>query len=138
MCFVREYAVERISTLIETFVQQLDRASKERDEEAIHDLRVSIRRLSESLRVFRQFFPEVAVRKVRRRLRRLMDFAAVVRDSDIALQLLAAAGMPDGPLAETVRAQRDQAESDLHLEICRWKRRDYPSRWPHRLELANS
>lgn len=129
--------MERISTLIETFTQQLDHAAKHRDEDAIHDLRVSIRRLSESLRVFHQFFPEDKVKRVRRRLRRLMDFAAVVRDRDIALQLLSGAGMPDGDLAALVRQERDAAERELRLEIRHWKRRDYPARWPQRLKLAN-
>lgn len=137
MCFVREYAADRIGALLEAFVQQLDRASRERDEEAIHDLRVSVRRLSESLRVFRQFFPPEAVKKVRRRLRRLMDFAAAVRDSDIALKLLAEAGMADTPLTARVRSGRNEAERALHQEIRRWQRRDYPARWPERLDLAS-
>lgn len=132
---MREYAVERIAGLLEGFLQQLERASSDRGEDAIHDLRVSIRRLSESLRLFGQFFPKSKVKKVRRKLKQLMDYAAAVRDRDIALELLAEAGMTEGELSGRMRQERDAAEQDLHDEVRLWKRRGFTAEWPQLLEL---
>jgi CHAD domain-containing protein len=132
---MREYAVERIGGLLESFHKELNRAAKHRDEEGIHDLRVSIRRLRASLRTFHQFFPETKVKKVRRRLRRLMDFAGEVRDRDIALNLLAEAGLQQSDMATALQQERDEAEQDLHAEVRRWSRRKYTAKWPQRLHL---
>lgn len=133
---MREYAVERIAALLQTFQSQLERAFTERDEDAIHDLRVSIRRLSEGLRVFRQFFPAAGRKKVRRRLKRLMDLAAAIRDRDIALQLLTAASLGQDSLAEGVRRERQSAEHDLEVEVRRWIERETTSKWPAKLGVA--
>ena len=132
---MREYAAERITLLLESFRQQLKHASRHRDEDAIHDLRVSIRRLSEALRIFRQFFPEAKVKKVRRRLGVLMDHAAAVRDHDVTLLLLADAGESAGPLAARLREEREAAEREMVRELRRWTQRDYPARWPAKLLL---
>ena len=132
---MRDYSAHRIAALLESFRDQLKHAARNRDEEAIHDLRVSIRRLSEGLRVFRQFFPDKSVKKIRRHLGGLMDYAAAVRDRDMTLQLLADAGESSGPLATRLQAEREGAERALHAQLRAWRKRDLPARWPHRLQL---
>ena len=67
---------------------QVRRAAKHPDEEAIHDLRVSIRRLSRCLRLFSPLYPGSSWKKVRNRLKVLMEAAGEVRDRDIAAKLL--------------------------------------------------
>ena len=134
---MREYAVERITGLIETFEKELAKASKHGDEDAVHDLRVSIRRLRATLRTFQQYFPEPRVKRVRRRLRRLMEFAGEVRDRDIVLNLLTEAGLAQSDLAAGIRRGREDAGKDLRSELRRWKKRDDAAKWPQRLHLAN-
>ena len=56
--------------------------------EAIHNLRVGIRRLSECLREFGDFFPPRRAKKVRSHLKEVMNLAGEVRNRDIAIALL--------------------------------------------------
>src|SRR6478736_3714337 len=56
--------------------------------DAIHDLRVSIRRLRQELRVFQAWFERDRVKRIRRRLRRLMERCAAVRNCDVAVEVL--------------------------------------------------
>ena len=102
-----------------------------------HDLRVAIRRLSRSLRVFASFFPGNSWKKVRGQLGELMEAAGSVRDRDIALQLLAEAGIPPrAAIATRLAAERRKASRDLLLEIRRWKGRSFSRKWCSRLELS--
>ena len=97
--------------------------------EAIHHLRVSIRRFKQVLRVFEDRFPHV--RKMRRSLRRLMELCGEVRNWDIAPEVLAAAGTPAGAGLEKrmerrrTRAARDLAKllkrDDLRSKIHHWR-----------------
>lgn len=135
---MREYAADRLRSLLGKFVFEVHRASKSRDPDAIHDLRVAIRRFGEGLRVFRQFFPEKGVKKVRKKLRGLMDQAAAVRDKDIALELLAEAGVCEGSLVEGLRKERKAAERALAAELKRWARHDFSSKWRESLHLHST
>ncbi len=133
---MRPYAVERASALLGRLVFRANRAVKQPDPEAIHDLRVAIRRFSQCLRVFRAFFPRGEVKKVRRRLRRVMDLAAEVRDRDIALQVYAEAGAPSqAALALQLGQERQQAKRELVEELGRIQKRDFSSKWRKRLQL---
>src|SRR5262245_18030487 len=58
------------------------------DEDAIHDLRVAIRRFTQCLRIFAQFFGDARVRKIRHGLKQVMDRCGAVRNCDIALEVL--------------------------------------------------
>jgi CHAD domain-containing protein len=115
----------------------LNRADRNGDAESIHDLRVAIRRLSRCLRVFARFFPGDSWKKVRRQLAELMEAAGRVRDRDIALQLLAEAGLPArAAIATRLAAERRKASRELLLEIRRWKSRSFSRKWRSRLELS--
>src|ERR1700686_5686988 len=64
------------------------------DADTIHDLRVAIRRFTQTLRVFRDSFERTHVKKMRRPLRTLMYLCGDIRNCDIALEVLEAAGVP--------------------------------------------
>jgi CHAD domain-containing protein len=128
--FVREQTTARLNR----FAFELHRAARMRDAQAIHDLRVSIRRLSQCLRIFRQFFPNKEVKRIHRRLRAVMDLAAVVRNRDIARELLERAG-GGPPLRARLIEQRKHAERDMVDEIVRISRRELSARWRARLGL---
>ena len=80
--------------------------------ESIHRLRVAIRRFTQVLRVFSDQFDHT--RKMRRRLRGLMDLCGAARNCDVALEVLEAAGSPaDAGLKKRLKRRRDRAARDL-------------------------
>lgn len=133
---MREFVRSQTATLLRRFAFQVSRAARFGDAESIHDLRVSVRRFSRCLRVFSQFYPDRSWKPIRRQLSELMDSAARVRDRDIAMELLSAAGVPRrASVFLRLKAERRQAALDLRLEIRRWKNRDFSRKWRSRLEL---
>ena len=133
---IRQYAVEQVSNLLGRLVFQAHHATRSHNPEAIHDLRVSVRRFNQATRAFGQFLPAREVKKIRRRLREIMNAAARVRDRDIALELCAQASLPEtAPLCQTVAGQRDRTEHELRDLLKRFEARAYSSRWRVRLRL---
>ena len=101
----------------------MNRTARTGDADAIHDLRVAIRRLSRCLRVFAQFYPGRSWKQMRRRLADLMEACGSVRDRDIAIELLEKAGVPAAsPLVRQLDAERRAADEELRRELRRWKR----------------
>jgi CHAD domain-containing protein len=130
------YAREQVAQLLDRLAYQVNRAARHRDEETIHDLRVAIRRFAQALRIFEQYLPRAATRKIRRKLRTLMRNAAEVRNRDIAAQLLAAAGVPSGAkVMASLRAERAQQQESLTIAIKAWNRRSFSRKWRDRLGL---
>jgi phosphohistidine phosphatase len=98
---LQKKARERLRAL----AASLDRAAKlPSDAESIHRLRVSIRRFTQVLRVYNGLFSHT--RKMRRRLKGLMDLCGAARNCDIAAEVLAAAGVPIDPALEKHLQQR--------------------------------
>jgi len=134
---MREYARLQTAVLLRRLAFQVNRASRFADADSIHDLRVAIRRLSQCLRVFAQFFPGTSAKRVRRQLRGLMRIAGEIRDRDIAAGLLAAAGVSRrAAIATRLEAERRAAVHDLVLEIRRWQSQGFSRKWRSRLELT--
>jgi CHAD domain-containing protein len=134
---MRDYARHETAILLRRLAYQLNRAARNGDAESIHDLRVSIRRLSRGLRVFAPFFPGDSGKKIRGQLAELMEAAGRVRDRDIALQLLAEAGIPArAAIAARLVGERRKVSRELLLEIRRWKGRNFSKKWRSRLELS--
>jgi CHAD domain-containing protein len=133
---IRDYAAEHTSMLLRRLAFQANRTARMADVDAIHDLRVSIRRLAQCLRVFSQFFPRERAKKIRQRLEAVMDLASEVRNRDIALQLMAGApALPDSTLARVLSHERTEAEKSLVAALQRWNRRNLHKRWRSRLGL---
>ena len=59
-----KFASAQASRLLGKLVFQVRHTAKHPNEQAIHDLRVSIRRLSQCLREFHQFFPRHETKKI--------------------------------------------------------------------------
>jgi len=133
---IRQYSVEQVANLLGRLVFQIHHATRSHNPDAIHDLRVSIRRFNQATRAFAQFFPARDVKKIRRRLHEIMVAAAQVRDRDIALELCAQADVPEtAPLRQAIDSQRDSNERELRGLLKRFETRDYSSRWRVRLRL---
>jgi CHAD domain-containing protein len=134
---MREYVRLQTAMLLRRLAFQVSRIARSgKDADAVHDLRVAIRRLSRCLRVFADFYPGHAWKKIRRDLDGLMRSAGRVRDRDIALALIAEAGAPRrGALTVRLEAERKQAARGLQLETRRWKRSSFSRKWRSGLDL---
>ena len=131
------YADAQVQARFKKLSSQLRRAAKDpHDPGAIHDLRVSTRRFLQSLKVFGQFFDRQSTKKMRRRLRRLMQLSGETRNCDIALELLELVGFEDGKCASQLRRQRKQAEETLTELLGRWRKRKLDGQWHRHLRAV--
>ncbi|HEY7388632.1 MAG TPA: CHAD domain-containing protein [Bryobacteraceae bacterium] len=133
---MQEYVRAQTSTLLRRCAYQLNQAAKSCDQEAVHDLRVAIRRLNRCLQVFSQFYPGNSGKKLRRRLKTLMEAAGHVRDLDVAIQLVADAGVDrKAALSYRMAEVRRQARRNLLHEVRLWKGRGFSRKWRTALGL---
>jgi len=128
----RQMAHERVGALLDQTAFQLANLVRTGDEEAVHKLRVSIRRLQQALRLFAQYFDEASVRKLRKHLRELMQDAAEVRNRDVAGALLAKLGASP-QLLERLEAER--REWMLELRVLARMRAPSGPKWRARLQV---
>jgi CHAD domain-containing protein len=126
------FAVAQATRLLERLAFQINGAVHSPRAGAIHDLRVAIRRFSQVLSACNACFPRRPVRKMRRRLKLIMTLAGEVRDSDVALQLIAAAGAI--PLEAKLHARRKAAAKSLLASLKHWTARKSVSKWRSALE----
>jgi CHAD domain-containing protein len=133
---LRTYALQQTRTLLRRLAFQINRAGKGGDAEAVHDLRVAIRRFAQCLRVFDQCYPDGHARKIQRKLKTVMQRASAVRDCDIAMEMMAAAGAAKKSKAVTaLEKARKQAERDLVDAIRRPGKSNFSRKWRTRLGL---
>jgi CHAD domain-containing protein len=133
---MRQFVQSETAALLEKFSAKLEAAADSTDAHAIHDLRVSIRRLSRCLRVFSDYYPGRSWKKVRKQLSKLMDYAGAARDCDIAIELLAEAKVPESsPLIATLQKRRQEAGEDLQKASRRWNHSDIAKKWHKKLDL---
>jgi CHAD domain-containing protein len=112
-----EYAQATIGALIDQVAEQSLQAARDASEEPIHDLRVAIRRLSETLRVFEDVCPGGAAADVRKDLKQAMRLAGVIRNHDIALEL---ANKAKVSLHASFEQDRAHAVSSLGEVLVKW------------------
>jgi len=116
---------------------QIKHALEVHDAEAVHDLRVAIRRFSQTLRVFKPCLRGKQIRKIRRELKQMMDLAGEVRNLDIAIRLLL---KPQRNAAAPLRSElcnlRRQSNRALAAFLKKWLERKSSLKW--RQALASS
>ena len=129
---IRAFGLRCAGSMLDQAVYQMAHVIRVHDEEAVHKMRVSIRRLQQALRLFRDFVDERQSRRLRKRLRRVLKAAAEVRNRDIGAKLLAKTGAP----AELVGRFDSDRKSQMQelLRLLRSGRRDH-GRWRTRLGL---
>jgi CHAD domain-containing protein len=133
---IGEYARERAAALLGRLEYEAGAVSKNSSAEAIHDLRVSIRRFSQCLRAFANFFPAGEEKRVRRGLKKIMGLAGEARNRDIAAALLKKAGVPRNvPIYTVLARERRAAYDELVASLRLWKGRGTSQRWKERLGL---
>jgi len=130
------FANEQIASRLGKLAFQVSYTASVRNADAIHDLRVAIRRFSQSVTIFASLLPKQEAKRVRKRLRRIMEVAGQVRDCDIALEFLDEAGVPgDDALRAAIVAERTEHEKNLLDKIGRWSRSNVSAKWRSALRL---
>ncbi len=125
-----EYVSGQVKELIERVEDAAQRAGTEGSAAAIHGLRVALRKLAESLRVFRELFPRGAAEAVRKELRAAMKLAGEARNLDIERDLRKKAKVTAEPAwAE----RRKQAYAGLGLVLRQWNEGRAAESWRERL-----
>jgi CHAD domain-containing protein len=130
---MRRYALEQISGLLNRLAFEVEHARAVRDADAVHDLRVTIRRFGRSLRAFSPFVPPRAVKQIKNQLRHMMDLAGEVRNRDITMDLLREAQIEEPLVA--VKDDRELAMRILVSELERWQVENEAVRWRAALEV---
>jgi CHAD domain-containing protein len=133
---LREHVRSHTATLLRRMAFQVRQATIRADADAVHDLRVSIRRLRECLRTFADLYPAAPRKKIRKELRRVMKCAEQVRTADIAIDLLSAAGVAeDSPLMREIHEKRAHHRTQLHEELIALAGHPYTRTWREGLGL---
>jgi CHAD domain-containing protein len=132
---LRQYALEQITLLLGRVAFEIRRARKKSDDDAVHDLRVSIRRFTQALRVFDDVLPDGEARRIRKQLRPVMELAGKVRNLDIARELVREAKIRHDGLLDQLSAERRSSRQQLMDALRELLSRDFSSRWRERLQL---
>src|SRR5579864_1467532 len=133
----RRFARDQVDRLLGRLAYQVGRAIKSHSAEAVHDLRVTIRRFVQALRVFKPCFHGKELRKIRRELKRIMTVGGEVRNHDIALKLLAKSKRAQRTgLQPRIQSGRREAERSLVTLLKRWLERKSSLKWRTALESA--
>jgi CHAD domain-containing protein len=133
---MRRFAHLQVAALLRRLAAQVNKTAESGDADAVHDLRVAVRRLSRALRSFAQFFPAKSWKRIRKKLSGLMDAAAAVRDCDVALELLEKAGLTyRARVTLALQTRRSKAGAQLREELQRWQTRNFAREWREALEL---
>ncbi len=134
-----QFAALHAEALLASLVRQIERTLDKPDADAVHDLRVAVRRFSQCLDVFQELFPEGAARKVRRRVNRLRKCAGMARDCDIAIEYLRKERVSDSrAFARELREARGRAYQELAAVLERVRRKQSWDKWRLRLGIGEA
>ena len=132
---MHDYAIERMNGLLTRLAFQAHRAAQTPGSGEIHDLRVSIRRFSQGLLVFSDFFPKWEIKKIKRMLKRMMELTSEIRNRDIALEFLAK--HPGVNHRQRLQRERSDYERQFSEMLRRWSARDFSAKWRNALSLRS-
>jgi len=130
---VRDYAIEQMNRLLTTLAFRVHQTAKSPGADQIHDLRVSIRRFSQGLRLFGDFFPKWEVKKITKLLKRMMRLTSEIRNRDITLEYLAE--LKHGGHHHRLEKERTELEREFADMVRRWMARDFSAKWRSALSL---
>ncbi len=133
----RKFAGQNAARLLRRLAFQMNVTRKSPDARAVHDLRVSIRRFNQALGVFKACFPGREPRKIRRRAKKMMVLAGVVRNCDIAVKLLSKSRSAEAAdLRPKLQRRRKETERVLIAALDRRVDRKSSIKWRTALESA--
>ena len=132
---IHDYAIEQTNHLLTRLAFQVHRAAKTPGPDEIHDLRVSIRRFSQGLLLFSDFFPKWEEKKIKKLLKRMMRLTSEIRNRDIALEFLTK--HRHGEQRHRLEQERANYERQFSEMVRRWSARDFSAKWRSALSLRS-
>jgi len=109
---------------------QINRTIKSSNAQAVHDIRVAIRRFSQAIALCQTYFRASGMRKHRRRLKKIMNGAGDVRNCDVALKLVAKFRVPHADhLRSKLETERNESARLLTAELRKWTDRRMSVKW---------
>jgi CHAD domain-containing protein len=106
---MQEYGVQKTGQLLDVLVVALCEGAESLDEDAVHKVRVAIRRFQQSIRIFKQYLRSGGVKRLKVQLGSVMDLAGELRNRDIAIALV---GKARGDTAD-LETQRTECHRQL-------------------------
>jgi CHAD domain-containing protein len=136
-----QFAIEQAGRLLRNLTLQINRTLKSSNADAVHHVRVAIRRFSQAIAVCRSCFPgQLAgkdMRKTRRRLKKIMTAAGEVRNCDIAMKFVGRWRVAHAvQLKSKLQSLRKDSAGILTSELTRWKDREMPIKLHGALDAA--
>jgi CHAD domain-containing protein len=123
---------------IERLAFEVNRTLRTPSSDAVHDLRVAIRRLAQALVTFKDHLVRKAVKRIRRKLKAVLSAAGRVRDCDIAIKILSRTKRPGaGSLLHQIGVRRRGAERALLASLKRLSLCTHVSYWCDDLSLPS-
>jgi len=115
---------------------EANRTEKSPNPEAVHDLRVAIRRLQQGLITFKALFPRKTAKRIRKQLKEVLSAAGNLRNCDIALGILSEKkGLSTAGLIRHVEELRRRAQKSLLQILASLSLRTRVSKWCRHLHM---
>jgi CHAD domain-containing protein len=131
------FFLPRTMRLLDRLAFQVNGVANSLTPDAVHDLRVAIRRFTQALTSGKPCFPSRTAKKIRRRTKALMSLAGAVRDCDIALKLVSRSKAPDAATVEAkLHSRRADAQEILGAFLRQWTSEKCVSKWRRALEAG--
>lgn len=131
---MKQFVQEQVAARLARVAFQVQHAVKLPDDDAIHDLRVAIRRFNAALKLFAGILGEKQTRRIRKQLKAVMKRAGEVRDRDITMQMARKAGVADtSRLVKKMKREREEKMAALKKELTRLDRKDFTRKWREHL-----
>ena len=132
---IHDYAIAQMSRLLAKLAAQVQLAAETSGPDEIHDLRVSIRRFSQGLKLFSDFFPKAEVKKIRGTLKSIMELTSAIRDRDIAIEFLTE--HKHAPHRPRLEKERGAYQRQFIGVVRRWNTQGFSAKWRTGLALGN-
>lgn len=124
------FVAETTAKLLERLAFQVNTTLHAHHAEPVHDLRVAIRRFNQVLVTFRSALPAREVKRIRRKLKNLLNAAGDVRDCDVLAKMLAKRDLAGAAaLKKKLQEHRKAAVPVLTAALERWVARRSSSKW---------
>lgn len=134
---ILRFSAEQSTGFLRALNLQAARALKFPGIEAVHDLRVAVRRFRQISKILKPWLPREESRLLRRELKELMGRAGWVRDRDIALDLLRAIEVPKNRrIVSELHQVRATSAHALHECLHDFQLRDTGAAWRRALKLV--
>ncbi len=131
---IEVYAVRQLDLLLNILATRINQAAEHPGADEIHDLRVSMRRLSQGVEFFGNLFPAWDTKEILKTLKGMMRLTSEVRNRDIALDFL----VKENRRGHRVRLRKERAayQRQLSVLVRRWRQDDFTSQWRSGLPIG--